>query len=149
MNHTKSTSSVLSSYRAKLFAIGFLIAAFAITYWSMQRIPHSVVLHVNDKWHIMLVGETDPNNVQFYTRNFNLIRENAGNIWLTGTGKITWQEHTIVIHKAGIRLGQHNISTSNRELNVNLMLYPDGRVTKGQAKLIYKDKTDQTGASHD
>ena len=85
----------------------------------------------------MLVGETDPASIQFHTRNFDIIKEDAGNLWLTGTGEIKWHKHLITIHKASIRLDKHSISTSMRELNVNVMFYPDGRVTKGKVQLKY------------
>lgn len=134
---TTKKPSLLYNYRSKLFAITFIVAAFAVTYWSMQRIPHSVILHVNDKWHILLVGETDPAAIRFFTRSFDIIKEDHGNLWLTGTGDINWHEHQITIHNASIRLGKHTIATSMRELNVNVMFYPDGRVTKGKVQLKY------------
>ena len=135
MGAAKKFSFLTSSYRSKLFAIVFIVAAFSFTYWSMQRIPHSVILHVNNKWHIMLVGETNTNAIQFRTRNFEIIKEDMGNLWLTGTGDINWQKHLITIDKASIRLDKHSISTSMREMGVNVMFYPDGRVTKGKLQL--------------
>lgn len=135
MSAAKKFFLFTSSYRSKLFAIIFIVTAFAFTYWSMQRIPHSVILHVNNKWHIMLVGETNTNAIQFHTRNFEIIKEDMGNLWLTGNGNIEWQEHLITIHKASVRLDKHSISTSMREMGVNIMFYPDGRVTKGKLQL--------------
>jgi len=131
----KKFSLLVSIHRSKLFAIVFIVTAFALTYWSMQRIPHSVILHVNNTWHIMLVGETKTNAILFRTSNFEIIKEDMGNLWLTGTGKINWQDHMITIHKDGIRLGEHHISTSMHEMGVNMMFYPDGRVTKGKLQL--------------
>ncbi len=41
----------------------------------------------------------------------------------------------IVVDKASISLDKHNISTNLHGLGVNILFYPDGRVTKGKPVL--------------
>lgn len=118
--------------RSKLFAIFFIVGAFGATYWMMQRIPHPVTLHINDRWHIMLIGEEHTSAIKFYSSQFEVVKENAGNLWLTGKGDIKWHEHTITVYKASVRLDKHSISTNMRKMGVNILFYPDGRVTKGK-----------------
>jgi len=121
--------------RSKLFAIVFILSSFAATYWMMKRIPHPIALHINDRWHIMLIGEDQTSAIHFYSSQFEVIKEDRGNLWLQGKGKLRWHEHTITVHKASVRLDSHSISTNMRELGVNIMFYPDGRVTKGKPVL--------------
>lgn len=121
--------------RSKLFAIIFIVGAFVATYWMMQRIPHPVTLHINDRWHIMLIGEERTSAINFYSSQFEVVKEDAGNLWLTGKGNIQWHEHTITVYKASVRLDKHSISTNMRETGVNILFYPDGRVTKGKPVL--------------
>lgn len=121
--------------RARLFAVIFIFTAFAVSYWIVQRIPHSVVLHVNDKWHVMLAGETLTSSLGFYSNQFDLIREDPANLWLRGEGNIKWHQHTITVTESSIRLNSHIIETGMNEAEVNIMFYPDGRVTKGSLKL--------------
>jgi len=121
--------------RSKLFAIIFIVAAFAATYWMMNRIPHPVTLHINDRWHIMLIGEEQTSAVQFFSSQFEVIKEDRANLWLTGKGTLKWHTHTITVYKASVSLDKHSISTNMRELGVNILFYPDGRVTKGKPVL--------------
>ena len=118
--------------RSKLFAVIFIVGAFVATYWMMKRIPHPVTLHINDRWHIMLIGEEHTSAIKFYSSQFEVVKEDAGNLWLTGKGDIKWHEHTITVYKASVRLDKHSISTNMREMGVNILFYPDGRVTKGK-----------------
>ncbi len=121
--------------RSKLFAIIFIASAFAVTYWMMQHIPHPLTLHINDRWHIMLIGEKQASAVRFYSSQFEVLKEDRGNLWLKGKGQLNWLDHAIVVDEAGIRLDKHNISTNLRGLGVNILFYPDGRVTKGKPVL--------------
>lgn len=123
--------------RSKLFAVIFILSAFAITYWMMQRIPHPVTLHINDRWHIMLIGEDQASAVHFYSSQFEITKQDRANLWLRGKGKLRWHDHTITVYKASVRLDSHSVSTNMRELGVNIMFYPDGRVTKGKPVLKY------------
>ena len=126
---------MLDSTRSRLLAAVFILSAFTISYWFVQHIPHPVVIHVNDKWHIMLVGESDTSSVQFYSNQFDLVREDRANIWLSGKGRIKWHDHTITITRASVRLNNKTVSTNIQEAEVNIMFYPDGRVTKGTLNL--------------
>ncbi|MGD8783335.1 MAG: hypothetical protein PVF28_05550 [Thioalkalispiraceae bacterium] len=121
--------------RSNIFAAVFLITAFLLALWMVNRVPHYVTLHLNDRWHVMLIGEKDTNTIQFDANEFQLIRENQGNLWLTGKGKITWRTHNITVQTTGIHLNNHSIETDINTAEVNVMFYPDGRVTKGNIKL--------------
>lgn len=121
--------------RSKLFAIVLVVSAFAVTYWMMRHIPHPLALHINDRWHIMLIGEKQASAVRFYSSQFELIKEDRGNLWLKGKGQLNWLDHTITVHEASISLDKHSISTDMHGLGVNILFYPDGRVTKGKPVL--------------
>lgn len=121
--------------RSKWFAIFFIGTALLISYVIMQRIPHDLVLHINDKWHIMLIGEDLSSEIRYDSQQFTLSKQNKANLWLHGKGKLQWHEHTITIAELELRFNEKVISTSKKSLVVNLFLYPDGRVLKGKAGL--------------
>jgi hypothetical protein len=121
--------------RSKIFAAAFIVLAFLSAWWMVQRVPHYVTLHVNQRWHIMLVGEDRTSVIKFNTNEFQVIREDHANLWLTGNGEIRWLEQRITIENDSIIANNHNISTSIKNAEVNIMFYPDGRVTKGNLTL--------------
>ena len=122
--------------RSKLIAAAIIIIAFAATYWMMQHIPHPVTLHLNNRWHIMLIGENQTSAVRFNSHHFEVTKEDTANLWLKGKGQINWHDHSITVHKASVSLDKHNVATTRAEVDVNIMFYPDGRITKG--KLVLK-----------
>ena len=83
----------------------------------------------------MLIGETDTSKIRFNSNRFEIVKENQANLWLNGTGKLEWGDHTINVYKTNVMLNRHSIATSMREAEVHIMFYPDGRVTKGQLQL--------------
>ena len=101
----------------------------------MQRIPHDIALHINDKWHVLLISETQPNQIRFDSQQFKLTKQDQANLWLSGTGKLHWQAHVITVSDLELKFNDTRISTSAKALTVNLFFYPDGRVTKGKASL--------------
>lgn len=117
--------------QSKLFVVLFLLAAFSFTLWTMSRIPHHVVLHVNEEWAIMLVGEKNVNNLKFPAR-FRVNKKDTANIHLTGYGEIKWGEHSIIIRRALVSLDGQSISKSRREKVAHVTFYPDGRLMKGK-----------------
>ena len=121
--------------RSKWFAMVFIGTALLISYLFMQRIPHDVMLHINDKWHVMLVTEEQTNHIRFDPNQFTLLKQNQANLWLTGKGELDWKEHTITVSDRELTFNDTVISTSARSLVVNLFFYPDGRVLKGKASL--------------
>jgi len=121
--------------RSKWFAIIFVCAALLISYGIMQHIPHDTVLHINDKWHVMLISETQTNQIRFDSQNFKLVKQDQANLWLNGMGELHWKEHTITVSDSYLTFNETRISTSTKALVVNLFFYPDGRVLKGTASL--------------
>ncbi len=101
----------------------------------MQRIPHDVVLHINDKWHVMLINENQTNHIRFDSQQFKLIKQDKANLWLSGMGELRWQQHSITVKELDLTFNKTVISTSKKLLVVNLFFYPDGRVLKGKAGL--------------
>ena len=121
--------------RSKWFAIIFISTTLLISYVFMQRIPHDVVLHINDKWHVMLISEDQTSQIDFDPQQIQLIKQNQANLWLSGMGELRWQQHTITVSELELEFNETVISTSSNSLVVNLFLYPDGRVLKGKAGL--------------
>ena len=121
--------------RSRLFAIAFILAAFSVTLWMFQSVPHPVTLHINDNWHVMLIGEEDVQNIKFSQQEIWLQKQDTANLWLEGMGTIDWKTHHIKVAKNQLRFNQQLIERSNDRLEVHLMFYPDGRVTKGKATL--------------
>jgi len=121
--------------RSKLFAAVFIVLAFVIAWWMVQRVPHYVTLHINQRWHIILIEENKTSAVKFNTTNFEVIREDPANLWLSGNGELKWLEYVILVENDSVSLNSHNISTSLPDAEVNIMFYPDGRVTKGNLQL--------------
>jgi hypothetical protein len=117
--------------QSKLFVVLFLLAAFSFTLWTMSRIPHHVVLHVNEEWAIMLVGEKNINNLKFPAR-FKVYKTDTANVYFTGYGKFKWGENTITIRRALISLNGQSISKSRQEKIAHVTFYPDGRLMKGK-----------------
>ena len=101
----------------------------------MQRIPHDLVLHINDKWHVLLISETQPDQIRFDSQQFNLIKQDQANLWLKGMGELHWNKHVITVSELDLKFNATQISTTAKELKVNLFFYPDGRVRKGKASL--------------
>lgn len=83
----------------------------------------------------MLAGETLTSSLSFNSNQFDLVREDSANLWLRGKGSIKWHQHTIAVAESSIRLNTHIIETGMEEAEINIMFYPDGRVTKGSLKL--------------
>ena len=100
----------------------------------MQRIPHDLALHINDKWHVLLISETQPDQVRFDPQQFKLVKQDQANLWLDGMGELRWQNHVIHVSDLNLKFNATQISTS-KALTVNLFFYPDGRVLKGKASL--------------
>ena len=121
--------------QSRLFAIAFILAAFVVALWMVQHIPHSVVLHINQRWHVSLAGEQDLDNIHFDQTSLWPVRQIPHEIWLEGQGRIQWRQQQIQVHDLDLQLGTHRIEISNPRLEVDLTFYPDGRVTKGQAVL--------------
>jgi len=121
--------------RSKWFAIIFISTALLFSYMFMRNIPHDVVLHINDKWHVMLISEEQTSQVDFDPQQFQLIKQDQANLWLGGMGELRWQQHTIIISELELKFNETVISTSTNSLVVHLFLYPDGRVLKGKAGL--------------
>ena len=122
-------SATLSS--SLLFVTLFVIAALAFTIWSYQRIPHHILLHINGMWRVHLIGEGNIDNVRLETRRLKVVKRDSANLWLEGTGTLTWQSHTIKVYKAVIFLNKHSFSKNMREPIVNIMFFPEGAVQKG------------------
>ena len=118
--------------KSHAFVLLFILFAGIVTYITYNKIPHSVVIHINDRWHVMLVGETRINHLNYHGDNFVTENSNAANLWLRGTGLIQWQAHRINVQNLSIMINHQEIATSHEHSQVHLMLYPDGRVTKGK-----------------
>jgi len=118
--------------RRHVFIVLFFAAALIATYVSFHKIPHSLVLHINDRWHVMLVGETRATHLDYHAEDFVTNNSDAGNLWLTGAGKLQWQAHAIVVQASDLLIDHNVITTSSTRRNVHLMLYPDGRISKGR-----------------
>lgn len=114
-----------------LFFTLFILAALAFSIWSYQRIPHHILLHINDMWQIHLIDEHNINNVTVQSGRLKVVERDSANLWLDGTGTISWNSHTIKVYKAGIYLDQHGFSKNASEPIVNIMFYPGGAVQKG------------------
>ena len=84
----------------------------------------------------MLIGENQTSAVRFNSHQFEVTKEDTANLWLKGKGQINWHDHTITVDMANVSLNKHNVSTTMDEVDVNIMFYPDGRITKG--KLVLK-----------
>jgi hypothetical protein len=83
----------------------------------------------------MLVGEKKKSAVKFNSAQFEILREDTANLWISGRGRISWHEHNITVSNTDIQLDEHAISKSHPDADANLMFYPDGRVTKGKLQL--------------
>lgn len=120
-----------SLHTSVMYLALFLLAALAFTLWSFQRIPDHVILHINDKWRVHLVGEQNFEALQLQPGPLKIVKRDSANLWLTGTGTVNWQSHTIKVYKAAIYLDRHSFSKNASEPVVNILFYPDGAVQKG------------------
>ena len=114
-----------------IFVVLFLLGAFVFTLWTMSRIPENVMLHANEEWAIMLVGEKDVNNVKL-RNNFTVHKNDNASIHFSGYGKINWGKNTITIRRGLVALNGRSISKSRRDKVANILFYPDGHLTKGK-----------------
>ncbi len=121
--------------RSNWFAIIFVSSALLISFMIFKYIPHDVVLHINNKWHVMLINEDQTNQISFDSQQFQLIKQDQANLWINGTGQLHWHGHTITVADSELVFNETVISTSNKALIVNLFFYADGRVLKGKAGL--------------
>lgn len=110
----------------------FILMAIAATMISYQQIPHSLVLHINNRWHIMLVGEARPDHLIYHGSDFVTRDSNRANLWLSGVGPIEWLQNRVDVKTDAIRINNTLISTSHAHSEAHIMLYPDGRISKGQ-----------------
>lgn len=120
-----------SLHTSAMYLALFLLTALAFTLWSFQRIPHHVILHINDMWRVHLVGELNFEALQLQPGPLKTVNRDSANLWLTGTGTVNWQSHTIKVYKAAIYLDRHSFSKNASEPVVNILFYPDGSVQKG------------------
>ena len=124
--------------KGQTFVVLLLLGAAMVTYWSVQTIPHHVIVHLNDTWHIMLVGEQRIDRVDFFADDFVIEKQDQANLWLSGQGQLKWQQHTLAIKSRDtLLLNDREITRSRDSLAFQLQLYPDGRVTKGKATLHF------------
>lgn len=121
--------------KSHVFVLLLVILAFIATYISFQRIPHPLVLHINDHWHIMLIGETRESGLEYRRDDFMLSDSNSANLWLNGSGSIVWQQLQIEVQPTTLIINGKSISTSTDKSQAHLMLYPDGRISKGRFAL--------------
>ena len=120
-----------SLHTSILYVALFLLAALAFTLWSWQRIPHHIILHINDMWRIHLVGEQHSEQIHLQPGPLKIIKRDRGNLWLSGTGTLNWQSHSITVYKSAIYLDRHSFSKNMHEPVINILFYPDGTVQKG------------------
>jgi hypothetical protein len=123
--------------KSHLFVLLFITLALYATYLSYQTIPHSLVIHFNNRWHLMLVGETQSSHVDYHARDFVTINSNSANLWLNGAGQITWKTHQLEVSDVAIRINNQVVSRDNPHSEIHLMLYPDGHITKGKYTLSH------------
>ena len=118
--------------RNHVFVLSFLLLAFLATYVTFTRIPHSLVIHINNEWHLMLVTETNTAHLDYHGAEFTSTASNTANLWLTGQGLIKWQSHEIEIMPTTMRINRQIIRKNDVHSEAHLMLYPDGRISKGK-----------------
>jgi len=117
--------------QSMIFVVLFLLGAFVFTIWTMSRIPDNIILHINEEWAIMLVGEKDVNNVKIGNK-FTIHKMDKASIHFSGYGKFDWRGKEITIRRGLVSLNGRSISKSRREKVANILFYPDGRLTKGK-----------------
>ena len=113
----------------------FILLAIIATLVSYRQIPHSLVVHINDRWHVMLVGESRVDKLSYHANDFVTEDSNRANLRLRGTGLIQWQRNRILVQANAISINDHVIATDHEHSEAHIMLYPHGRVTKGQLNL--------------
>jgi len=118
--------------KSHVFVLFFMLFAFLATYITFTKIPHSLVVHINDEWHLLLVGETNTAHLEYHGADFVSTASNTANLWLTGHGFIKWQAQQIEVTPTGIHINDKIISKSNSNSEAHLMLYPYGRISKGK-----------------
>ena len=121
--------------KSHIFVLLLVLLAFAVTLISYRQIPHSLVMHVNDRWHIMLVGESNTNKLDYHASDFVMQDYNQANIWLHGHGPIQWRQNHISVQDDAIIINNKSISTTHADSEAHLTLYPDGRISKGELQL--------------
>lgn len=115
-----------------LFLVLFFIGAISFTLWTMNRIPDNITLHINNTWSVVVMGEKDIKAIRFHPAKFKLEKKNSGHLWLNGYGVIHWQKHKIIIRKNAVSFNGQSITKLRRETIATIMLYPDGRISKGK-----------------
>lgn len=121
--------------RSRLFAVLFLLSAFSASLWMFRQIPHPLTLHINHNWHLALIGEQDLDSLRYRPEDFRIEKQDPANLWLTGEGTVHWNQYSIVVSENRLRFNKHRIERSDRHLDISLLVYPDGRITKGPAQL--------------
>lgn len=120
---------------SRLFVLVFLAAAVLFSVTTFKRIPHPIIVHINQQWSIVLVGESSKERIIFHSADFTLEKTDAGNLWLQGQGDINWKPHNIRVSEDRITINDKDIAKSRQGDHVTLLLYPDGRLTKGRLDL--------------
>lgn len=113
-----------------------LLAAIAFTWWSLSTVPQNIALHLNGRWHILLMSETDPDQVHLQKNYFTIDQRKSGELYLRGYGTIQWRTHTLQVNKGGVYFNDKLISVTHPNMSVTVLFYPDGRVEKGQTQIL-------------
>jgi len=109
----------------------FLLAAAWFSFWSMQRIPQYVLLHINGEWAVMLAGEKDINQVKL-SDTFTVTDITPMSMNVSGYGTLQWNANRITVHRDGINLNEQRLVKSRRQTKAHAIFYTDGRITKGK-----------------
>ena len=88
-------------------------------------------MHINDRWHVMLVGESRMDKLDYHASDFVTQDSNRANLWLNGIGTIMWQKNRVEVNANSITINDKMIATSHAHSEAHIMLYPDGRISKG------------------
>ena len=121
--------------RSHVVVLFFILLAVAATILSYRQIPHSLVVHINDRWHVMLVGESRVDKLNYHANDFVTHDSNRANLWLSGAGPIVWQQNHINVKANAITINDNVIATSHAHSEAHITLYPDGRISKGQLNI--------------
>jgi hypothetical protein len=128
---TMNKSSPTTRQSSMLFVILFMLAAAAISYWSLIREPDYITLRINGEWEVYLIGESNVYAVEYHTNHFKTLKQNSHMLSLQGFGDITWHQNHIRVHKAGVYFNKKLISKSRRDMLAHILFARDGTVRKG------------------
>ncbi len=132
---------MLLRYGSRLFVLAFLLLAVVFAVTTFNKIPHSVILHLNQQWHILLVGESDSRHVIYHGDDFSMQNVDKGNLWLQGQGQLDWQQNRILVEQNSLKINETVIDKSDPRFGATLLLYPNGQISKG--KLDMSPATDR------